>query len=200
MADKAPPKPPTTPLSVVPTGDAYAALKDDHFRWQVSVVSLGGLKLGDIVGAVHLQPGADIDRLVRIGALIPLSPDQAIDAIFSGDQPVVPPYAVTDLLPPKPVIDRPDAHTLTDAIKADDARKAEEAKHAAELKAKADAEAKAKHDAEEKAKADAIAKAKAEAAANEKALAEAKAKADAEAKAKAAADAAKAAQPVTDKK
>lgn len=156
-ADKAPRK----PLSMVPTGKEYSELVDDKFRWQVAVENLGGLKRGAKVGAVHLQPGANIDQLVERGLLIPLSVEESAEAAVN-EPPVVPPYPTADLQPPKPVMPPNQAHTLDEAKKADDARRAEEAKHADEAKAKAEADARAKADADAKAKQDAVDKAKAE--------------------------------------
>jgi hypothetical protein len=198
MADKTDPKTQKARLSVVPTGADYAKMQDDQFRYRVNVTSLGGLPLGAKVGAKHLQPGADIDRLIRLGVLTPLDADASIEAIFSPDQPKVPPYAEAAVAHEAQLKADADAKLKSEAdekAKADviarakaDAEKAHaEAAKAADARAKADADAKLKSEADAKLKA-------------EKAAQDAKDAADAKAKSDAAAQAAKLAEVKADAK
>jgi hypothetical protein len=164
MAEKTPEKPrpdAPKPLSIVPVGEAYSNLKDDKFRWVVMVDNFGGLKKGQKVGAIHLQPGTSIERHVELGNLLPLSIEESAEASVT-ENPAVPPYAVAPLQPPKPDLPPDHAHTFADAAKEDDAKKAAEAHKAGEDAAKAAAAAKAKHEEEARVQAQDIARAKAQ--------------------------------------
>jgi hypothetical protein len=154
---------PHKPLTVVPTGQAYADMKDDFFRWEVVPMSFGGLLKGAKVGAIHMQPGTPIAMHVERGNLIPLSIEESAEAAIA-EHVIKPTYAVADLQPPKVPLAEPlvAPSTLNDAMKKDDARLAEIAKAAADAKAITDAEARAKADTEAKLKAEMVAKAKAE--------------------------------------
>lgn len=71
-------------LAANPTGDAFEAMEDDGARYRTTT-NIRGHSPGSIVAARDLGPGAQIDRLVRDGALAPLSDEEAKAHVEAGD-------------------------------------------------------------------------------------------------------------------
>lgn len=75
------PKQDTTPdLRNNPYGDDFETMPDDGRKFVVLHTGVGSYRQGDTVTARHLGPGAELPRLVTLGAIRELSPSEAKDA------------------------------------------------------------------------------------------------------------------------
>lgn len=73
MADSKQPEHPVNPTDE----KDFADLKDDGRRYAVVHQAVGTHQAGAVVSAKDLGRGADVGRLVRLGAVVPLSDEEA---------------------------------------------------------------------------------------------------------------------------
>jgi hypothetical protein len=103
---------PTAPLKDNPYGTAFDELADDGRRFLVLTTGVSHHKNGDTISAKDLGPGAQIPRLVGLGAIYELSPsdaEAAIDAETAPKPDPAAPISPVTLTPPPAGIKAADA-------------------------------------------------------------------------------------------